>query len=84
MYKGLAMDAAPIPTPATMRNDMKNAKDGASAVPKAESKKHTAETRSILCRPRVSPQSPATAVPSTQPASAELAAQPVAAGLSEK
>ena len=76
MYMGLVIDAAPTPTPPTMRKTMNSVRVRGIAVPMAETRNRIAETTSTPRRPNRSLAMPANAAPSTQPASALLAAQP--------
>lgn len=84
MYIGDASEATPTPTPPRMRNTTKTQNRCGNAVPTAEARNSTPASTSVFLRPNRSLNTPASRQPTTQPSSAQAAAQPLSAGLRAK
>jgi hypothetical protein len=84
MYIGDVRDAAPTPKPPMNRKIMNSVRFLGSAVPRAETRKSTAEIIKTFFLPIRSLMVPAKAAPKTQPTSAQDATQPTPFGSSSK
>jgi hypothetical protein len=81
MYMGDRFEARPIATPPSIRQAMKMANVGASALPNEVTANRNADSTSSHLRPKLSLSAPATSAPTRQPINAQLLAQPERAGL---